>query len=232
MGRRLEKLGAACDHAAAFAFMYREVTIGVADAGGSFFASGASLNHLDAIFASLYFDAIDAWQADRVGDVPEAWRIAFQAARDKRVFGIGDMLLGMNAHISRDLPVALAAVQEAGRTVEKSDFDRVNALLERVQGPMLAEAARRFDPTIAAFSLPFLDVDDSTVGRLLAAWREEAWLNAERLLSAPTPARRRAVENEIENQAALRARAIRLGTNYVPFVTSTRSRDDWCAAHR
>ena len=146
MSRRLRQLAATCDHAAAFAFMYRAVTVGVKDAGGRMFSSEASLNHLDAIFASLYFNAIDAWRADRVADVPEAWQIAFEAARDRRVFGIGDMLLGMNAHISRDLPFALAAVQQSGKTVEKSDFDRVNDLLRRVQGPNACRGSTAFRP--------------------------------------------------------------------------------------
>ena len=232
MDSRLEPLAASCDHKAAFAFMYRQVTDAVARAEPGFFRSAASLDRLDVVFASFYFDAYDTWRHGRRSNVPEAWRIAFAAADERRVQGIGDMLLGMNAHISRDLPFALERLRRAGRTVAKRDFDRVNVLLVRVQGPMLKEAARRFDPGVDDFSVPVLDVDDRTVGQLLAAWREEAWLNARRLASASTPARRRAVEQTIEQSAALRALAIRTATSYLPFVSSTKPRDEWCRQRR
>ena len=52
--------------------------------------------------------------------VPEAWRIAFDAADHETVATLGDILLGMNAHISRDLPFALARtglVEPDGRAV-------------------------------------------------------------------------------------------------------------------
>lgn len=232
MDSRLEPLAASCDHKAAFAFMYREVTDTVARAEPGFFRSAASLDRLDVVFASFYFDAFDTWRHGRRANVPEAWRIAFAAADERRVQGIGDMLLGMNAHISRDLPFALERLRRAGRTVAKGDFDRVNVLLVRVQGPMLKEAARRFDPGVDDFSVPVLDVDDQTVGQLLAAWREEAWLNARRLASASTTARRKAVAQTIEQSAALRALAIRAATSYLPFVSSTTPRDAWCRSQR
>ena len=229
MDERLWKLGAACDHDAAFLLMYREVTAAVA--GSERFTAPAGLNHLDAVFAALYFDAVDAWQAGADADVPRAWRIAFAAARDRRVSGVGDMLLGMNAHISRDLPFALAAVWQGKAPSGKADFDRVNELLTDVQEPMLAEVARRLDPTVDDFTLPALDVDENGVGRLIAAWRAEAWLNAERIARAETPAERRAAEALVESQAAVRALAIRTATGYIPFLTSTRPRDAWCAEH-
>ena len=111
MGARLRPLAASCDHLAPFALMYmnvsREVRTGVRAAR---YRSPPYVAHLDAVFASLYFHAIDTWRTGRRDLVPRAWRIAFSAAAARRVSGLGDMLLGMNAHISRDLPYALAAV--------------------------------------------------------------------------------------------------------------------------
>ena len=232
MDDRLERVAATCEHTAAFAFMYREVTAALADSDASFFETPATLRHLDAIFAGLYFSAFDAWKAGRSDDVPEAWKIAFEAADERRVSGIGDMLLGMNAHISRDLPYALASISRAGGLADRADYDRINTLLDEVQGPMLATAARRFDPTIDDFSLPGLDVDDETVAALIAEWRREAWIDGERLAAAATDTERAAVERGIEARAALRAQLIRSLTGYVPFFSSTKARDEHCADAR
>ncbi|HEU0336369.1 MAG TPA: DUF5995 family protein [Gaiellaceae bacterium] len=230
MGTRLDRLAADCDHDAPFAFMYREVTRAVEEADDGFFTDRASLAHLDAVFADLYFRAYDAWHAGRRDAVPAAWRIAFEAADGRRVSGIGDLLLGMNAHISRDLPFALAAIAEAGPSTGEHDFELVDDLLAGIQGQVLDEAARRFDGTIDDFSIPELDVDDATVAQLIASWRHEAWLNGERLAAAADEGERAAVAASIETQAAARALLIRTATHYVPFLTSTAPRDRHCAA--
>jgi hypothetical protein len=230
MGSRLDRLAADCDHDAPFAFMYREVTRAVDEAEDGFFGDRAALAHLDAVFAELYFRAYDDWHGNRRETVPDAWRIAFEAADGRRVWGIGDLLLGMNAHISRDLPFALAAIAEAGAATGERDFELVDDLLAGVQGHVLDEAARRFDGTIDDFAIPALDVDDTTVDQLIATWRHEAWLNGERLAAADDPVERAAVEASIETQAAARALAIRTATHYVPFLTGTAARDRHCAA--
>ena len=230
MGARLDRLAADCDHDAPFAYMYREVTRAVDEAEDGFFGDRGALAHLDAVFAELYFRAYDDWHAGRRGSVPAAWRIAFEAAEGRRVSGIGDLLLGMNAHISRDLPFALASIAEAGASTGQRDFELVDDLLADVQGPVLDEAAKRFDGTIDDFSIPELDVDDATVAQLIASWRREAWRNGERLAAAEGPGERAAVEASIETQAAARALVIRTATHYVPFLTSTAARDEHCAA--
>ena len=232
MDARLERLEEACDHAAPFAYMYREVTAAVAAAPEGFFGDRPWLNHLDAVFAELYFRAFDAWRDGRGGDVPAAWRVAFEAADGRLVSAIGDMLLGMNAHISRDLPFALAAIGAGADATGKEDFDRVNELLRDVQGPMLAGAAERFDPTADDFSLPTLRLDETGVAALLAGWREEAWRNARALAAAGSADERRAVETAIETAAALRARAIRAATRYLPLLGEAEERDGYCASRR
>jgi hypothetical protein len=141
------------------------------------------------------------------------------------------MLLGMNAHISHDLPFALASIRRASGGAQ-ADFDLVNGLLERVQGPMLTEAAARFDPTIDDFTLRTLDVDDQTVSQLIAAWRTEAWLNSERLLAATTAEEQAAVEAHIERRASARALVIRAATAYLPVLTRTDTRDAYCDQKR
>ena len=62
--------------------------------------------------------------------------------------GVGDMFLGMNAHINRDLSYTLAAVGlvKPGGGTRKTDHDKVNTFLANVADPLQAELARRYDP--------------------------------------------------------------------------------------
>lgn len=234
MRRRLDAQAARCEHGAAFALMYLRVTEAVSDSGAPASAGTAYLNHLDALFARQYFDAFDAWRAGRRSAVPQAWRIAFEAADRREVAGIGDMLLGMNAHISRDLPFALyaAGLRTPDGGSGQPAFDGVNDLLSEVQGPLLREEARRFDPTIARATLPLALGAAPTVADLIARWRTEAFANARRLLDAPGAAARASVAREIERAAAGRARALAALTSSLVIGPGTEARDRYCRAQR
>ena len=62
----------------------------------------------------------------------------------------GDLLLGMNAHVNRDLPFALYSiglVTPKGSS-RKPDHDKVNVFLNSVVEPLFEEAAARYDPTV------------------------------------------------------------------------------------
>jgi hypothetical protein len=209
--------------------MYLRVTEAVREDGTDRDDPGrAYVSHLDAVFAQLYFEAFDAWAERRYESLPAAWRMAFDAAERRRVSGIGNLLLGMNAHISRDLPFAVAAIGSVTKIDEKRSFDGVNVLLGRVAQPLLAEAAERFDPTIAAFRLPVLEIDQRTVSSLLGRWRDDAFRDARRLLEAETTGNRAAVEASIEDKAAWRAALVVAATSRVSFSDAGKARDRHC----
>jgi Family of unknown function (DUF5995) len=233
MRRRLDVLARQCSHLAPFALMYLDVTAGVDEAQrrGERFHDLPYLAHLDAVFAGYYFRAFDAWRNGRDREVPAAWRLAFEAGERKVVSGIGDLMLGMNAHISRDLPFALAASGLQGTDGQSAlpDFDAVNALLNQTAGPMIDEQARRFDPSVKSFTAPVLGISSLDLGALLGIWRTEAYHNAEKLIAAPTPAARRRVAAAIEANAAQRARLIQVATSYAVLGSSTAPRDRFCA---
>jgi len=62
-------------------------------------------------------------------------------------------------------------------------------------------------------------------------WREQAWRNAEALTNAPTAAARALVAQQIEATAAVEAQTIVAATRYIPLLTSSSSRDAYCAVH-
>ena len=231
MQRRFEPLAASCDHDSIFALSYlrttQEYRRTIEDP--TFFEDTAFVNHEDVVFARLYFDAFDAWHGGRQADVPPAWAIAFRAAEERAVTASGNLLLGINAHVQRDLPIALAAiglVKPDGST-RKRDHDRVNEILNRISDDLYAEIARRFDPTIDDADVPGT-ADDLLVFQIIPSWREIAWRNAERLASAPTAAERARVTESIETYAASQAQSIRLAAAYAPLDSSA-ARDAYCA---
>ena len=234
MTRRFEPLASSCNHNAIFSLTYLRVTEEYRRTVESptFFDDTRFVNHEDAVFAGYYFAAYDAWEAGETADVPPAWRIAFDAARDRSVSAYGDLLLGINAHVQRDLPFvvySLGMVKPDG-TSRKSDHDRVNQILNRVTDDLIAEIARRFDPTIEDANLP-TTIDDFGLFQLVVSWREAAWRHAELLALAPTSEARELVAQEIEADAALQARMIQLAAAYLPFSGGSAARDAYCAIH-
>jgi len=233
MRRRFDPLAAACDHDSIFALAYLRTTEEYRRTieDPTFFEDTAFVNHEDVVFAQLYFDAFDAWHAGRREDVPRAWAIAFKAAGDRAVSAQGNLTLGISAHIQRDLPFALAGIGlvKPDGSSRKPDHDRVNEFLNRVTDDLYAEIARRFDPTIDDADLPGT-IDDAALFQSIATWREIAWRNAERLVSADSPEARAQVAASIEAYAASQAEAIQLGSAYGPLRSSA-TRDAYCQAH-
>jgi hypothetical protein len=234
MTRRFDVLAAQCSHEAPFALMYLLVTQGVGSQGAQRFRDREYLNHLDAVFANLYFTAYDNWQAARTKLVPEAWRIAFDAADRQTVTTLGDILLGMNAHISRDLPFALArtGLREPDGQNGQADFNRVDGLLGNVTPEVLDDETKRFDPTLTSTVLPAVQLVPSTLQQVLSSWRSESWHNAQRLLAAPTSAARAGVARTIELGAAGRARLIASLTSDLVIGPDAAPRNVYCERHR
>jgi len=112
LDRQVDGLARTCDHDAVFALAYLRTTEEYrrATTTPGFFADPAFVNHEDAVFARLYFEAHDAWHEGRREDVPRAWAIAFAAADERAAPASGNLLLVINAHVNRDLPYVLAAI--------------------------------------------------------------------------------------------------------------------------
>src|SRR5215216_964465 len=233
MRRRFDPLATSCDHDSIFALAYlrtiEEYRPTTEDP--TFFEDTAFVNHEDAVFAGLYFDAYDAWHTGRRAAVPPAWDIAFDAAADHAMPASGNLSLGINAHVQRDLPFALAAIGlvKPDGTSRKTDHDRVNQFLNRVTDDLYAEIARRFDPTIDDGDLPGT-ADDAALFQIIPTWREIAWRNAERLVSASSPEQRAQVAASIEGYAASQAELIRQASGYGPLRNSA-ARDAYCSVN-
>src|SRR5437764_596801 len=153
-----------CDHRAVFATTYLVLTQtlrATLKRDPRFFADPGYLFFEDALFADYYFRTIADGSAGR--PVPEAWRIAFDTAAHGDANAGQDMLLGINAHVQRDMPFVLAGLglREPEGTSRKRDHDRFNDVLQRAYGPVVEAIARSYDPLLYTTNASWDPVDDA-----------------------------------------------------------------------
>src|SRR5919198_2744120 len=203
---RWRPLDRSCDFRAVFALTYLRTTQGFRRAlanNDPAFNDRSWVILLDAEFADLYFRAYDGYRQRQFAKVPPAWRIAFDAATDKETWAGQDIFLGMNAHIQRDLPVALYRIGLADKkgSSHREDHNRVNRILARVLDPIEREVSRRYDPIVGRLDQDAGPGDEVGALQTVKSWREGAWRNAERLASAPDKESRKRVMESIEQYA-------------------------------
>lgn len=145
---------------------------------------------LDVVFANLFFRALRE-AGRRPSAVPKAWAPLVESRARRGIAPIQFALAGMNAHINRDLPVALVETWSALRIEphrggpQHEDFSRLSSLLAEVEARVKAEFATG---VLGEVDRSLGDVDD-----VVAMWnvhkaREAAWINAETLWSLrPAP---------------------------------------------
>jgi hypothetical protein len=232
MTRRWEQL--ACDHNGPFSFVYLITTMQYREAAHmeGFFDDVEFVNHEDAVFADYYFEAYDDWTHNRMDQVPPAWRVAFHAAESGSVTGYGDMILGMNAHINRDLPFVLNAIglTAPDGTSRKADHDKVDDFLNEAGKIAMGKAAQIYDAAIDDSDMLFTTLDNTLTLSLIEEWREEAWRKAEMLRDAPTLADKLDVARYIEEEAAMKAQMFYEQNKYNGITNgSTGPRDAYCS---
>jgi hypothetical protein len=187
------------DGVRAFLSLYRAVTEDVHALVGPAgdYGDPRFVRWLDVVFAGLFFRALrDA--AKRPVVVPKAWEPVFEARSRRGIAPIQFALAGMNAHINRDLPLALVQTWKARRvepsrsSVQYEDFRGINALLERtedrVKAELLTGALGHVDRSLGR-------ADDAVAMWKVSKARECAWINGETLWAlqtAPAAAREHA----------------------------------------
>jgi hypothetical protein len=219
MRGNLDRLG--CGHHAPFALLYLRTTeaIRAAIRAGEF-SDRPFWNRVTTGFGRYYLKPLAAWRRGQRERVPTAWRIAFRAAKNKDTLTLGDMMLGINAHINRDL----AFIYYRLGVHNYADHLHVNTVLARVQPVAYPEIIATLDPSLAGQA-----PRDPTLSLDIFAWRELAWSNAARLAAAPDRAARRAVATRIERHATRLARRIRHA--FPATRAAARQRDAFCARH-
>jgi hypothetical protein len=177
----------ASDGVACFTRLYLTVTQDVAKRlATSTFANPTFLAELDVVFARLYFEAVDAARHDP-RQIPPAWAPLFEARARKRIAPLQFALAGMNAHINRDLPVALvscchhAGITLAEDTPEHADYLEINRLLATVERQIKGDYLNGWLHTLDRLVHRVHRLDDVVAMWDVTQARNAAWTNAEAL---------------------------------------------------
>jgi hypothetical protein len=227
--RRMERLQAkfGCDHRGVFATTYltlsRELRPAIAR---GFFKGRRYLSLQVTEFANFYFRTLHRYA--RGEPVPEAWQIALDTATHGEVNAAQDMLLGINAHVQRDMPFVVAEmglVTPHGKS-RKPDHDRGNVVLNAAYQKVIDAIRDRYDPALALTNANGSPADDALGMEMVKGWREGVWRNAERLVNARTPEEYQQVADSIEANAAQWARMIAAA----PQPGYRAQRDAYCQA--
>jgi hypothetical protein len=181
---RLRALADGRDGVAHFARLYADVTEGVdARLHGVAFANPAFVARLDVVFADLFFDALAAHERDPA-TAPRAWAPLFEARTRRRIEPVRFAVAGMNAHINRDLPIAVVStctelgVEPEG---ERADFERVNPILAEVEPHAKALLLTGWLAVLARLVHRFHHLDDAVAIWDVTRAREAAFANAQAL---------------------------------------------------
>ena len=220
MERNYERLG--CDHNSVFSLLYWRTTEGIRDAiWWGEFSDRRFWNQITYAFGMYYLNAFRAWRNGKTSLTPKAWRIAFRAAGNEKVSSAGDIWLGINAHVNRDL----ALVYYQLGLDNHADHLHVNTVLARAQLVVFPELIATLDPAVANQT-----PRDPTLSLDVFAWRERAWDNAQRLAAAPNAKARGLIAAKIERNAVAMANRIRAA--FPATAEANQARDAFCAAHR
>jgi Family of unknown function (DUF5995) len=203
---RLQAIEASAAHAdgvVCFARLYRQVTQGVdAELQRQGFSDAPFMERLDVSFAGLFLSALDAYEHDPAS-APSAWMPLFAQRSRRGIAPLQFALAGMNAHINRDLPVALVTTSKdfgvdlSEKSPEHGDFERVNVLLGQVEthikrayltgwlawADRFVHRLRRIDDVVAMWDVTRARDAAWTNGQALWALRDDSTLASEFLLT-------------------------------------------------
>lgn len=220
-----------CNHRAVFMTTYRVLTQGILRAlseDPDRFRWPRYLYFEDALFANVLMANGRAW--DRRARVSPAWEIAWNAAASADITATQDMLLGINAHVQNDMPFVIAALgtETRGGVSRKSDHDIFNEVPAASYDDVVGEVGRRYDAAVSLTNPGATSADNAAGLELVRRWREDVWVNANRLIDASSQAEEDRIAAEIEQNAAAWARSILL----IPGTPGYRAqRDAHCAAN-
>lgn len=229
----LEEFERKRDPRAVFLRSYRIITTRVRDrVAETTFNDAIWLAALDVEFARAYFDALEGYEAGK--PIPRSWQLAFDRAQEGRTTVLADLVLGMNAHIFHDLPIAVyrLGLGSVARDLRQADYTLVDELLSHKIEEVQTEICRHY-----SFGLWLLDragrnVDELFTDGGLRTARALGWKNALALIDAPNETERNRLMGQLDETACLAGAAFHSGpfaqANW--FTRTFRRIDRWFAS--
>jgi hypothetical protein len=211
------------DRRGVFATGYLEITRAIHRhlQGGGFQDPVWTTRYLIA-FANLYRCALLHYEQGERERVPKAWRLSFDAARANTGLVIQHLVLGINAHINHDLPLALVEVGiDPERPRKYADHSRVNQVLEGATAGMKHRISSMYAPVLHRLDRMAGRLDDEVTNFSIPKAREHAWAFAVALAGAKGETERALLRRAIDDQAAVFARLTLASPTRHPLFLNT-----------
>jgi hypothetical protein len=211
-----------------FPAVYRATTARVrAGIQNGTFADGARMERLATTFANRYLAAVDAVGASAGNAPARAWQVAFDVAARPHTMILQHVLVGMNAHINFDLPIAVVATAGQGKVRDlEGDFQAINRILAALLDPV-QRVINDFSPLLHILDRVGGRTDEELVTFSISTARDEAWHEATRLADEPIDQRERSMLS-LDRRVALLAQrilvpdgALSLASNLIAHTEST-----------
>jgi Family of unknown function (DUF5995) len=218
---------AANDPLGYFPALYRQVTLKVKQGiAAGFFDDGPRMDRFDALFASRYFAAYDAFRSG--GQPSKCWQVAFQSTQSGQLIILQDLLVGINAHVNLDLGVA-AGENFQGPALQDfhGDFDKINDILGALIPPVEA-VITRFSPLLGILEKIGGKDAVEVLDFSLDGARDDAWLHAVLLSLQPPaawPLTVKALDGKVAFLGKVIAQPVGLVANAVRLIRDTESKD-------
>jgi hypothetical protein len=171
-----------------FAALYKRTTVAIRQAiNDGEFEDGRRIEQLDVVFATRYFNALNAYFHPEDHQPPTVpWEVAFVGDQNHKPIILQQMMTGLNAHITFDLGVAVVAIAANSLQTFENDFNRVNAILAS-QVPGTLNVIDQLSPDLRWIRR--LTPEVWVIRRVLKKLRKSAWYFAISLAMHPDGAR-------------------------------------------
>lgn len=171
------------------------------------FANPAWVTGLMLRFADYYFDALKLYDKDP-GQSSAVWQQVHNAAKLPETHVMQNLLLGVNAHINYDLPLALydclhlewAKLDERQQRLRQSDHETVNQIIGDTIDAVQDTVVEPLSPAMALVDQLMGRMDEWLLSQLITAWRHEVWNVAQRLLAASDESQHQIIRQEQEKR--------------------------------
>lgn len=171
-------------------------------------------------FAELHRRALAAYEADDREQVPKPWRVAFDAAVDGRSVIVQDLILGINAHINHDLPIALRMVSiDPHRQRRYEDHTAVNDALRETTNTVQERLSQIYVPALGFLDLAGGEVDEVLTNFSFEKARDTAWMFGTVLVDAEDDEEAvQSIRRRIDDQAGVLANLVLRPNERYPWL--------------
>ncbi len=175
------------------------------------------------VFANGYRTALSNYGRLKRDIVPKAWVLAFDMATEDKSIVILDMILGINAHVNYDLALALLELRDTLKTYDdrkkrKSDFDKLNDILNDATDPIQDVISHKYSPLLRMFDFFTGSLDEEMTRFSFETAREHSWVNGLALINASSEEEREMQRKKIDEQSHAMGRFVLLTLQQFPLL--------------